>query len=321
MPGTLGFVMGKLAMLGFRFHVFSIVLAVLAALVVPPSAVAQMVPAPPPLRHEREADPFANPGELPEEHRGAEVEQKLEAPMPLDATFLDEAGRQVQLGDYFDGELPVVVNFGFYECPMLCPMVWQRMAQAFDEMGWTPGREFRVVTISVSPTETPEQALEHKQRLIERFDDPEMAASGWHFLVGEADQIARAAEAVGFGYKPLAGEEGQFAHQAALVLTSPDGRVMRYMDGIAILPQTLRLSLVEASEGRVGSFMDRVFLFCSSFDTESNSYKLAMGMMRTGAALTVTGLVAAVLVMIRIGRRRRETMSITAIRHSAADPK
>ena len=266
---------------------------------------AQMVPSPPPLERDRTDDPFSDPGELPEDHRGAELQQKLEAPLPLDAKFLDESGQPVELGDYFDGERPVLLNFGFYECPMLCPMTWQRMAQAFDDMGWTPGREFRALTISVSPTETPEQAVEHKQRLLDRFDEPDTVAGGWHFLVGEEDQIARAAEAVGFGYQEVAGEQGQFVHQAALILLSPDGRVMRYMDGIAISPQTLRLSLVEASEGRVGSMMDRVFLFCSSFDPESNSYQLAMGMMRTAAGITLAGLGTAIVVMVRIGRRRR----------------
>lgn len=279
----------------------------LAALAWPTAAGAQMVPEPPPLKHERAADGFTDPGELPEEVRGAGLEQKLEAEAPLDAAFVNAAGEAVTLGDYFTDDRPVLLSFGYYECPGLCPMVWQGMSQAFGEMGWTPGDEFEVVTISVSASETPEQAREAKAHWTGRLDDPETAATGWHFLVGEADAIARVANAVGFGYNALPDDPGQYAHQAAIVIMSPDGRVMRYMGGTTYPPQTLRLSLVEASEGKVGSMMDQVVLFCSAFDAESNSYKLAMGAMRAGGALTVAGLILGVALMVRIGRRRRAT--------------
>lgn len=285
---------------------------VLAGVAVERPAAAQMVPEPPPLKHERGEEGFTDSEQLPESVRGAELEQKLEAQMPLEATFRDEHGQSVTLGDYFDGERPVIVNFGFYECPALCPMVWQGMTQAFNDMGWSPGEQFEVVTISVSPTETPEQAAEHKQRWVTALDEPEVARDGWHFLVGDEAAIAEVAQAVGFGYKAIPEEPGQFAHQAAIVIVSPDGRVMRYMGGIDFPPQTLRLSLVEASEGKVGSLVDLAVLFCATFDSESNSYKIAMGAMRAGGAATVVGLLVAVGVMVRVGRRRRQAVSTEA---------
>ncbi|MFW6028256.1 MAG: SCO family protein [bacterium] len=271
---------------------------------------AQMVPAPPPLNGDRNRSrpPTRNiEGELPEQYKGAGVTQKLEAQLPLDATFVDSTGKTVQLGDYFDGERPMLVNMAYYECPALCPAVWSGMVASFGNMRWTPGEEFEVLTISVSDSETPEQAREKKQELIDRLGRPE-AAEGWHFLTGETEQIARVAEAIGFGYKPVPQKQSQFAHEAAIMVLSPDGRVMRYLGGVKFPASTLRLSMVEATEGKVGSLMDQIAMFCSHYDPSSNTYVWAKWVMRAGGGLTLVVLGSAIAVMVKVGRRRRAAM-------------
>lgn len=272
---------------------------------------AQMVPAPPPLDSRRGGGPSAATrnvkGELPDPYQDAGITQKLEAQLPLDATFVDATGQTVQLGDYFDGERPVLVNMAYYDCPALCPAVWSGMVTAFGQMSWTPGDEFEVITISVSDVETPEQASQKKSELIKRLGRPE-AAEGWHFLTGEVNQIEQVAEAIGFGYKPIPQKQSQFAHEAAIMVLSPDGRVMRYMGGISFPANTLRFSMVEATDGKVGSLMDQIAMFCSHYDPSSNTYKWASWVMRAGGGLTVVVLASAIAVMVKVGRRRRAAM-------------
>jgi len=235
-----------------------------------------------------------NPG-VPEAVEGVEVEEHPDARLPLELGFTDESGSPVALGDYFRPGRPVLLVLAYYRCPMLCSVVLGAVASSLKEIDWVAGEQFEVVTLSIDPLDTPKLAEIKKQEYLRRYGKPE-AAKGWHFLTGREEDIGRVAEAVGFRYRYLE-EQQQYAHPAVIFVATPEGRVSRYLYGVSYEPRTVRLSLVEASEGRIGTTMDRILLYCYHYDPKSGQYTaVAMNIMRLAGTLTV--LVLAVLLLL-----------------------
>jgi len=223
---------------------------------------------------------------LPEDLEGVGIEEHLDAPLPLDTVFTDELGREVTLRQYFDGERPVVLNLGYYSCPMLCGLVLNGLVDAMQELSWTCGEDYRVVTLSIDPTETHTLASLKKANAVRELGRPE-AAAGWCFLTGREEPIHAVSDAAGFMFR-WNEKRQQFAHAAVLVVCTPDGRVSRYLYGIQFDPQTLRLSLVEAADGKAGSSFDRLLLFCFHYDAEEGRYgPEARNLMKAGGLVTV----------------------------------
>lgn len=238
---------------------------------------------------------------VPQDLEEVTITQRLDEQLPLDLAFKDENGRAVRLGDYFDGERPVVLTLGYYKCPMLCGLVLEGLLDAVRELDWTPGREFDIVTVSIDPREKPTLARLKKQNYIKTYGRPE-AASGWHFLTGEQEAIRALADAVGFRYQYVP-DTGQFAHSAAIFVVTPQGRTARYLFGVRYPAQALRLSLVEATDGRIGSPVDQFLLYCYQYDETKGRYApVAMKIMRLGA-----GLSAVILGAVLVGLWRRES--------------
>jgi len=221
-------------------------------------------------------------------------------------TFRDEDGREVRLGDFFRAGKPVILNLGYYGCPMLCGLVANGLVAGLKDLPWNAGQEFGVVTVSIDPNETPTLARLKKQSYLRELGRP-VAAAGWHFLTGREADIRALTEAVGFGFR-WNEERREFAHAAVLIVLTPQGTVSRYLYGIEFDARTLRLSLVEAAEGKVGSPLDRILLYCFHYDASERRYALAaVKLMRAGGlvtALAVTG--ALTLLWRREKRRRRE---------------
>lgn len=242
---------------------------------------------------------------LPRSLEGVGVDEKLDATIPLDLVFADERGRPVRLRDYFRAGKPVVLTLNYYRCPMLCTLILNGYVESLKGVGWIPGREFESVTVSIDPRETPPLAQAKKQTYIEELGQP-AAASGWHFLTGRDESIKALADAVGFRYRYLE-DTDEFAHAAAIFVLTPDGRVSRYLYGVAFPPKTVRLALVEASEGKIGSALDQLILYCYHYDPVTGTYApAAMKIMRAGSLLTgaVFALVMSSL-WLREWRRRR----------------
>jgi protein SCO1/2 len=213
------------------------------------------------------------------------IEEHLDAKLPLDLEFRDESGKVVTLGDYFDGVKPVILTLNYYKCPMLCGLQLNGLLDGLMELDWTPGQEFELVTVSINPLETPALAAEKKQNYLRRYGRPS-AASGWHFLTGREPEIRQLASTLGFGYT-LDRETGEYAHAAAIFVSTPEGRVARYLYGIEYPPKRLRLALLEASEGEIGSTLDQLILYCFHYDPSSRRYSpVAMNIMRLGAGAT-----------------------------------
>jgi protein SCO1/2 len=222
----------------------------------------------------------------PPEVGEATVDEKPNAALPLDAAVRDEAGRAVTLGQYFGGSKPVVLILGYYGCPMLCGLVANGLADGLRGVDLLPGRDYEVVFVSIDPTEGPELAAQKKQAYLSAYGRPE-SADGWHFLTGDVAATARIADAAGFRYRWIESAK-QYAHPAVLVVATPGGAVSRYLYGVKFDPATVRLSLVEASNGRVGSTTDRFLLTCFKFDGKQGKYALtAIGLMKVGGGVTL----------------------------------
>ena len=231
-------------------------------------------------------------------------DQHLDAALPLDLTFRDETGALVRLGDYF-GRRPVVLSFAYYTCPMLCTLVLNGMASTAGAMNLTMGRDYEVVTLSIDPRDTPAAAAEKKSRYLKEYQHLG-DGKGWHFLTsapGHDDAVARLAASAGFRYVYDPARD-QYAHASGVVVATPAGRIARYFFGIEYAPRDLRLAVVQASSGRVGTLADKLLLLCYQYDPATGRYgATAMTLVRAGGLLTLVCLGSFVFVMLRRERR------------------
>jgi len=224
--------------------------------------------------------------------------QKLDSQVPLDAMFRDESGKIVRLGDYFKSGRPVLLDFMYYRCPMLCSTVLEGTTSTLTELKFDIGKEFDVITVSIDPRDTPEQAAQKKEHYLKRYGRMS-AASGWHFLTGSEGAIKRLASSVGFEYAYDI-QTDQFAHGAALLVLTPKGRVSRYFYGFEYNPRDLRLGLVEASASRIGTPSDQLLLLCFHYDPSTGKYsKTAMNVVRAGGVATIISLAGFIFIMLR----------------------
>lgn len=236
------------------------------------------------------------------------IEQRLGGQIPLDLSFRDEYGRDVKLGDYFKDGKPVVLTLVYYECPMLCNQVLNGLVGTLDAVPFTPGKEFDIVTVSFDPREGPELAAKKKETYLKRYAR-EGAQNGWHFLTGDKESIDRLAQSVGFHYV-WDDESNQFAHASAIMVATPEGRLSHYFYGIEYSPKDLRLALVESSEGKIGSPVDALILYCYHYDPSTGKFAPVMAVLRAAGVLTVFGVVALLIFLVRLARRREEGMNV-----------
>lgn len=233
-----------------------------------------------------QADTETNDPDLPGALRGVGVDEQLGDFLPRDAQFLDSQGQEVTIGDYLDNGRPLLVNFIYHNCPMLCSITLEALVMTLSDMQWTPGQEFDVVSVSFGAGETPEMAARAKERMLAKLDR-EGAAEGWHFLVGDSTNIALLTQSVGYSFKWVASTQ-EYAHPAALIFTGDDGKVTRYLHGLDLPADDVRKALVEASEGTVGSAVDQILMYCYQYDPDSNSYVIhATNLMKFGGMLTL----------------------------------
>jgi protein SCO1/2 len=216
-------------------------------------------------------DPMQNIGVRPELLKEVGIDQKLNDSIPLNLTFRDEHGNPVELAQYF-GSKPVILSLVYYNCPMLCTQVLNGLDRSLQLIPMEIGKDFNVVTVSIDPTERPVLA-EAKQVMYAGMYGRPGAVQGWHFLTGDEPQIKQLADSVGFryAYDP---DSKQYAHASAIMLLTPEGKISRYFYGITYPARDLRLGLDEASEGKIGSPVDQVLLFCYHYDPHTGKYGL-----------------------------------------------
>jgi protein SCO1/2 len=230
---------------------------------------------------------------------GIDIKQKLGTELPLDAAFVDESGSAVRLGDYF-GERPVIIAPVYYECPMLCSLVLEGFVKALRPLGFRPGDEFDIVVMSFDPGEGPELAAKKEAKYLASYGD-ESTAGGWHFLTGSEAEIHRVTDALGFQYV-YDEKRDEYAHAATIVVATPQGKIAKYFFGVEFSTRDLRLGLVEAASGKIGTAIDQFLLYCYHYDPSAGRYSAAvLNIIRMGGIATISAMLIFFLAM-----RRRE---------------
>src|ERR1700681_3927480 len=255
-----------------------------------------------------QADPSnigVNSTTMPAQLQNVGFEPQLNAQMPLDLPFVDENGSNVQLRDYFK-QKPVVLAFVYYGCPMLCNQVEQGVVGSLRMLSFIPGRDYEVVFVSFDPRESADMAAQKKKSAMEHFRRPE-TASGWHFLTGTKESIDVATKAANFRYS-FDTKNHLFAHASGIMLLTPDGRISRYFYGVEYPGRDVRLGLVDASAGKIGTPIDHVLLFCYRYDPSSARYSTSiLKIIRLGGGLTIVCIVWGILIF-----RRRDAEHLNA---------
>jgi len=241
---------------------------------------------------------------LPAKLRGITVNEHLGDKLDLTARFTDHRGRKVALKSFFDGKRPVLLTLNYYRCKTLCSIQLNALTRALKGLDWTAGEKFRVVTISIDQRETPELARKKRASYLGELGRGQDV--DWTFMVGDKEMIQRVAKGVGvvFRYDP---EQDQFAHPAVAVFLSPTGKISRYVYGLELKARDVKFALIDASEGKVGSTVERIILSCFHYDAESGRYgPWAFGIMRLAGVATVLVLgVFLGVFWLRERRRRR----------------
>ena len=234
--------------------------------------------------------------------RDVGIDQKLDALIPLDLSFRDEMGRSVQLREYF-GERPVVLTLVYFECPMLCTQVLNGLLRSLQNLNLEVGKQFTVLAVSINPRETPELAAAKQKMYVGLYGRPG-TSTAWHFLTGQEAAIQQLAKSVGFryAYDPVT---EQYAHATALVVLTREGKISRYFYGIEYPSRDLRLGLVEASAGKIGSPVDQVLLFCYHYDPATGKYGVVISNV-VRAAGVATALALGVFMLVMFRRERYE---------------
>ncbi len=239
------------------------------------------------------------PRGLPPALRDVDFNPQLDAALPLDLPFRDETGRAVQLREYFHSK-PVVLAFVYYGCPMLCNQIRISVVGVLKMISFSAGKEYEVVFVSFDSRETPEMAAAKKKETLERYARTE-SADGWHFLTGDGSSIAALTRAANFRYT-FDAQKNLFAHASGVLVLTPGGRISRYFFGIEYPPRDMRLGLVEASAGKIGTAADRLLLFCYEYDPASGRYStMILRLVRAGGILMVLMILAGIFIF-----RRRE---------------
>ncbi|HZL25541.1 MAG TPA: SCO family protein [Acidobacteriaceae bacterium] len=240
--------------------------------------------------------------ELPQVLQKVGVAQHLNAQLPLDAQFVDETGKPVTLGTYFNGKRPALLSLVYFDCPMLCSEEMDGISSALEMVKMNPGKDFDVILISIDPSDTPAKAAAKKAFYLKRYGRPE-TASGWHYLTGQRPAIDAVTDAVGFGYVKVPGPDGrltQFAHASSLEVVTPTGKLAQYYLGVEYSPKDMILGLIDASGNKIGSPVANILTYCYRYDPTTNKHSLIVArVVQMGGMVTVASLGGFIFVMFR----------------------
>jgi protein SCO1/2 len=236
--------------------------------------------------------------------RKIDVIEHLGEKIPMDLEFTDDGGNPVKIGSYFSHQKPILLTLAYYRCPMLCGLVLKGLTKGVSELGFLPGNDFQMITVSINPEEEFTLAAAKKKNHIAALKKP-VNKNSWVFLTGTGENSKKLADALGFKYYYVE-ERDEYAHPAVSFILTEDGVISRYLYGIEYKESDLRLSLVEASRGKIGSTLDRIILYCFHYDPDAGSYVLFAGnLMRMGGVVTLfaIGIFLAILWRREIKRR------------------
>jgi protein SCO1/2 len=235
------------------------------------------------------------------------ITQNLNARIPADLMFRDETGKSVRIGDFF-GRKPIVLSLVYFDCPALCTEVLNGELRTMKAISLDLGKDFEAVTVSFETKDTPALAKAKRDVYIGQYGRPE-AAEQWHFLTGEQQSIAALTNVAGFHYAYDSAIR-QYAHTAAILVLTPDGRIDRYFYGVQYPARDVRLGLVEASEGKIGTLTDHALLYCYQYDPMTGRYGVVvMNVLRAAGGLTV--LILGIFMTVMFLRERKRTVGVS----------
>ncbi len=247
------------------------------------------------------AVPSAEP--LPPVAQEVDIEEHLGDKLDFRLAFTDGSGKRVVLGDFFRDGKPVILTLAYFRCPMLCGLVLRGLVSTLSELKFDLGQEYRALTISFDPKDRPDEAARKQATTLSSLQR-RAHAEDWPFLVGDTNEVRALAAALGFRFAYDERSE-QYAHPAVVFVLTPDGRISRYLYGTEFAARDLRLALVEAASGRIGSIVDRVLMTCYRFDPATRRYgPFIRGFLRIGALFILVAVATLLIALFRADRRR-----------------
>ncbi len=236
--------------------------------------------------------------EMPKEDPGVGLEEKIGASIPLSLTFKDETGQSVTLGQLVNG--PTIIAPIYYRCPNVCNFLQADLARVLPDIRRQPGKDYQVVSISFDETETPELAAKSKKMYFQAMKG-EFPTDAWHFLTGDIDTIMQLTGSAGYRFRKM--HDGQFLHPVVVFVVDTNGTIVRYLHGTRFLPKDITLALVEASEGRLGTTIQKMVQFCFSYDAENKTYVFNLLRVSGTAVLLTAG---AFLAFLLLGGKKKK---------------
>ena len=260
-----------------------------------------LIAAPGPARsHDDKTAPIAAHSQ-PEILKKVSIQQKLGTQLPLKTTLRDETGALVSLRSYLSGK-PALLVFSYFECPMLCPLVLEAVVRSLKPLSLDVGREFDVFVVSIDDRDGPEGARKKKTEVVNRYAR-DGSAAGWHFLTGEKSAIEELTGSAGFTYA-WDDASKQYVHASGIFILTPHGEISRVLYGIDFAPRDVRLSLVQAAGGTIGSAVDRLLLYCYHYNPLTGKYGLViMSTLRIAGMTTLLAILGFIITMLRRERR------------------
>lgn len=230
-------------------------------------------------------------GRQPEALKDTGVEYKLGQALDPTTLFRDEQNNSVAIGEFFDGKRPTLLSFNYSNCPGQCSVQLEKITMALRQIDFNPGQDFQLVSVSIDPNEQASRARQTKEKYTKLYNRPG-TESGWHFLTGEKENIKKLADQCGVKYKYIPHQK-LFSHPPVFLLISPEGKIVRYIEGFDYIAGTVKLALVDAAAGKIGSPL--IFLTyvagCFIYDETTGKYTMAaVGIMRLAGAATAIGL-------------------------------
>ena len=243
----------------------------------------------------------------PKELVGVGIDEKLGAQISLDLTFRNRRGEIEPLKNFFDGKHPVILNLVYYRCPNVCHYLLDGFVSSLKKLPWVVGDQFQVVTVSINPEENEEDAKKKRQQILHHYRH-QPAIVGWHFLTsdsGEEKNIRKLADEVGFRYQ-YDSDRKEYAHPSVIFVLTPEGKISRYLYGIQFSRTDLKLALLEAVDGKIGSVVDKLLLYCYHYDPKNRKYALlAVNSMKIGGSVTLLGLVLFLFFLSRVRKNKK----------------
>ena len=246
---------------------------------------------------------------LPSELEDVSVKDPLGKNIDLSLPFTDEKGKQVTLKKYFNSHQPVLFSIVYYECPHLCTYHIKALLGGVKSLKWAVGKDFKILFLSMNHNEKPALALGKKKSILKDYARLS-GAKGWTLLTGDEKNIRKLAESLNFKFKWIE-EDAMFSHPSLTYVMTPEGQVSQVLSGLDSSSKNIKLALLEASKGRIGTFLDQIILFCYRFDPKNNRYTLyAYNIMRLAGLVTVLSLMSFFIVSFVQNKKRRKTLKI-----------